>query len=131
MTNVKPLGAFGPRNRAEFDLDRATLLAQGTLDAPTREHVTAYLRSGTLVLALMEYTTDVIDGAFGVSGGSGILTDGTFYWRVDAADYVEHHGVAIDDELVAWMEQHGWSAPRVPSGELAIIDGYLFERLRS
>ena len=23
MTNVKPLGAFGPRNRAEFDLDRA------------------------------------------------------------------------------------------------------------
>ena len=52
MTNVKPLGAFGPRNRAEFDLDRATLLAQGTLDAPTREHVTAYLRSGTLVLGV-------------------------------------------------------------------------------
>jgi len=131
MTTVKPLGVFGPRNRAEFDLDRATLLAQGTIDASTREHVAAYLRSGTLVLALMEYTADVIDGAFGVSGGSGILTDGTYYWRVDAAYYVEHHGIAIEDELVAWMEQHGWRAPEVSSGELAVIDGLLFERLRS
>lgn len=131
MTPVKPLGVFGPRNRAEFELDRATLLAQGTLDVVTRERVAAYLRSGTLALALMEYTTDVIDGAFGVSGGSGILTDGTYYWRVDAADYVDLHGVALDDELLAWMELQGWRAPEVPAGELAAIDGYLYERLRS
>ncbi|HWU32161.1 MAG TPA: hypothetical protein VN108_04760 [Marmoricola sp.] len=90
-----------------------------------------YLRSGTLVLALMEYTTDVIDPSFGVSGGSGILTDGTYYWRVDAADYVERHGVALDDEIVAWMEQEGWRAREVLQEELVAIDADLFDRLRS
>lgn len=131
MIAVRPLGVFGPHNRAEFALDRELLLAQDRLDEPTRERVAGYLRSGTLVLALMEYTTDVIDGAFGVSGGSGIVTDGIYYWRFDAAWYVECYGIAIAGELLAWMEQHDWRAPEVAAHELAEIDAYLFERLRS
>ncbi|MFV0460776.1 MAG: hypothetical protein ACK5MT_18630 [Actinomycetales bacterium] len=91
----------------------------------------AYLRSGTLVLALMEYTTDVVGDAFGVPGGSGIQTDGTYYWRVDAAEYVEHYGVGLDEEFLAWMEHHAWRAPTVPPADLADIDAQLFERLRA
>ncbi|MEZ5192623.1 MAG: hypothetical protein R2734_08950 [Nocardioides sp.] len=96
-----------------------------------REQVAAYLRSGTVVLALMEHTRDVIDGSFGTPGGSGLLTDGTYYWRADAADYVEHHGVAVEEEALEWMERHAWQAPAVSPDALSRIDAELFERLRS
>lgn len=128
---MRPLGVFGPRNRAELDLDRATLLAQGTLEASVRDKVAAYLRSGTLVLALMEYTTDVVNAAFGVSGGSGIMTDGNYYWRVDAADYIEHYGFTLDEEILDWMKQNSWNAPPVSEEKLRNIDAELFARLRS
>lgn len=131
MNGVRPLGVFGPRNRSEFALDREELLARGALAESLREQVAAYLRSGTVVLALMEHTRDVIDGSFGTPGGSGILTDGTYYWRADAADYVEHHGVAVEEEALEWMERHAWQAPAVSPDELSRIDAELFARLRS
>ncbi|MFZ2503067.1 MAG: hypothetical protein WAW88_10380 [Nocardioides sp.] len=130
MIGVRPLGVFGPRSRSEFALDREELLAQGTLAESLRGQVAAYLRSGALVLALMEHTRDVIDGAFGTPGGSGILTDGTFYWRADAADYVEHYGIAVDEEALDWMESNDWQAPAVTPDELSRIDAELFKRLR-
>lgn len=47
---VRPLGVFGPAGPNPF------------------------ARGGVLVIALMEYTEDVLGGRFGVSGGSGVKT---------------------------------------------------------
>ena len=47
----------------------------------------------------MEQTDDVIDGRFTVAGGSAILTDGAYFWRLDTADYVEAYGVRLPEEF--------------------------------
>lgn len=39
------------------------------LDQELRRRATEYLAGGYIIFALMDYTTDVLEGAFGVSGG--------------------------------------------------------------
>jgi hypothetical protein len=109
-----PLGVFGrgwPSSESER-VRRELLPLVGKLSEDECPLIARYLRAGTVVFALMEWTTDVIGafpepklekfrpgfhileavgGRFDVAGGSGILTDGTYYWRTDTADYVEHY----------------------------------------
>lgn len=128
---VEPLGVFGPRRRGDFELRREELapLRDG-LDVEARRNVASYLRTGTIVFALMEYTTDVIGDAFGVSGGSAIKTDGRYYWRTDAAEYVEMYGIHVEDDAVEWMRGHRWVAPSLDGDAVLEIDDVLYQRFR-
>ena len=127
---VKPLGVLSPQGRAPFALSREDLLPlAGTLGEEARPLVARYLQSGTIVLALMEHTTDVISGSFDVSGGSAVLTDGTYYWRCDASEYVATYGIEIGQEALEHMRQRGWNAPTVGDRVLAEIDAYLYALL--
>lgn len=94
-----------------------------------RPKVASYLRGGSVVIALMEYTRDVLGGSFTVPGGSGVLTDGTYFWRRDAADYIEAYGIALDDVFVEHMEQAGWMVPELPHERFLEIDAYLYSLL--
>ncbi|MEV6242410.1 hypothetical protein [Lentzea sp. NPDC051838] len=124
---TQPLGVFG-RPRLSPELLRPLV---GELSSDLRGRVAEYLRGGTLVIALMEYTEDVLEGRFGVSGGSGVMTDGTYYWRCDAAEYVETYGIHLDQAIIDHMEQTGWRAPQLSPAEVLEIDDVLTRALRS
>ena len=130
-STVIPLGVFSPRGDAPFRLqaDMLSPLA-GTIEEELRPLVAGYLRSGTVILALMSYTEDVLEGRFGVDGGSGVLTDGRYYWRRDAAEYVLEYGVAVDEGAVAYMRDNDWTVPDLSPERVAAIDSFLVGQLR-
>ena len=47
--------------------------------------IAEYLRSSPMIVAIIEYTTDKVGDRFGVPGGSSIVSDGVYYWRLDTA----------------------------------------------
>lgn len=118
-TSLMPLGPFGPRPGERWpdgplEIDR-------TMPEEVRPKVIRYLESCPMFLAWMEYTRDVIGDRFGVSGGSAIMSDGTYYWRLDAVDYVREYGIAVPDEVLAHMESHNWTCPEIDQGSYGAI----------
>lgn len=59
----------------------------------------------------MEYTRDEIGDRFGVSGGSAIISDGVYYWRADASEYILEYGIPIPNEALRHFEEIGWLSP--------------------
>jgi hypothetical protein len=109
--SLRPLGILAPEPGS--NLWPTTQLAEfiGLVDVSLRDQVAAYLESCPLFLAWMEHTTDVIGGKFGVSGGSGIVSDGEYYWRLDAAQYVREYGLGIPSQALDHMASHKWEPP--------------------
>ncbi len=112
MTYLEPLGIFAPRLDGEslITIETATPL-RGRLSPELRSPVASYLRAGAILFAIMEYTDDVLEQRFGVSGGSAVLSDGRYYWRLDAADYVETYGLAVPEDALDHMRLRGWKPP--------------------
>lgn len=132
QARITSLGLLSlPAVQTEFRKHRGELEGRiGALDPDTRAKCGAFLRGGTLILAFMEQTRDVIEGRFTVSGGSAIRSDGTYYWRQDAANYVEGYGLALDDEFLRHCEACGWVARELSSAEAAESDDILAKDLR-
>lgn len=121
---LHPLGVFAimdfstsPDRAAELLRPRA-----GTLDHEDALRIAAYLRSGELVLAIMEQTVDVLDSRFSTAGGSGIQTDGRFFWRLDAADYVEHYDMSVPADFVELGRSIGWEPSELTAEQLRHAD---------
>lgn len=81
----------------------------------------SYLLNGHPILDVTEITTDIIDSAFRVPGGSSILTDGSFAWRLDLASYVEHYAVNLPQHFLEHIESNGYHVPRVDQHRLIEI----------
>jgi len=82
----------------------------------------------------LESTRDMLDDAFRVAGGSAVLTDGTYYWRLDAAEYVERYGVGLPGDFLSHGRRLHWLIPRTDPEEVLRVDRFLSEhgrRLRS
>ena len=82
-----------------------------------------------MAMPFMEYTDDLVDGQFGVAGGSAIMTDGVYFWRLDTADYVETYGVGLPAGFLAHARSLRWTPPipdqdRVQELEQELIDYY-------
>ncbi|MDN3292619.1 hypothetical protein QWM81_00880 [Streptomyces ficellus] len=71
----------------------------------------SYLTSGHPLLDVTELTTDVINGAFRVPGGSSVLTDGEFVWRADLAKYVERYHIDLPEEFLHATHRHDFRVP--------------------
>lgn len=129
---VVPLGIFGViAGQREFEQIREDLRAlAGAIPKSERAPISNYLRKGSSVIALMEYTRDVINGAFGVSGGSAIHTDGVYYWRLDAAEYVEHYGIGLPADFLERGRRLAWLAPSLTETDILAIDDYLVGHIR-
>lgn len=129
---VVPLGLFGvvasqqAFRRLRDEIERLA----GELPEQERPLIANYLRSGAIVFALMESSHDILKDAFRVAGGSAVLTDGTYYWRLDAADYVERYGIGLPEEFLSYGRRLQWLAPRTDPEEIAGVDRYLFEHAR-
>lgn len=124
---VLPLGVFGViagQRKMEQMRSRLQELTNAITRAD-RKAVSNYLRSAPIVFAIMEHTWDVLERAFDVAGGSAILTDGTYYWRYDAADYVSHYGIALPPEFLERGRRSGWRLPLLSEEQILAIDDYL------
>jgi hypothetical protein len=104
---------------------------RGGIPEGERTRIADYLRSGRIVVAMMEYTRDVLENRFGVSGGSALHTDGTYYWRRDAAEYVQHYGIRLPTDFVDHGRRLNWSPPDLPAETIAAIDDYLTAHARN
>src|SRR5262249_54303886 len=122
----------------------------GKLREDERAAIAHYLRSGSIVFALMEHTwdaiggtpprrgdlrpgvrlRDVVGGAFDIAGGSAVLTDGTYHWRRDAAEYVEHYGVELPDDFLRHGRSQSWSSVPMSQEEILAVDRYLHGHMR-
>ena len=122
--HVRALGVFH-QYRSEDDYRAALRLELDKLDSEDRPLIANYLREGTLVLAWMEYTRDVLGDLFGTSGGSAIRTDGTYFWRADAAEYVEHYGIAVPVSAIEHMRRNKWVPPNLSTDHVLLIDKFL------
>ncbi|MGW2558205.1 hypothetical protein ACWCXB_02960 [Streptomyces sp. NPDC001514] len=83
-----------------------------------KAEIAAYLSSGHPVFDITEVTVDVIEGSFRVPGGSSLLTDGKYVWRVDLAMYVERYLVDLPGEFLSFAVEHGFTVPPVPTERL-------------
>jgi hypothetical protein len=99
----------------------------GAIAEDERGRIADYLRSDSIVFAPMEHTRDMLDGAFETPGGSGILTDRSYYWRMDCADYVQHYGVALPREFLDHIKGTDWESPAVSPERVLEIDRYLMK----
>lgn len=130
MRSVIPLGVFGDGVlHSDTDEWRESLAAlSGKIVPEDRPRIAHYLRNAPVILAFMSYTEDVLNGSFGVAGGSGVVSDGTHYWRRDAAEYVEHYGTNLPDDFLRHGENVGWEPPVLTQDEILEIDDFLVSR---
>ena len=130
--HVQPLGLFCIiASESKFAQLRGSLDARrGEIEDAERSAIAAYLRGGAIVFAMMEWTNDVLEGAFDLAGGSAVLTDGRYYWRRDSAEYVERYGIGLPDEFLQRGRNAEWSLPTVERDALLLIDAFLMKHGR-
>lgn len=103
----------------------------GTLSAELVPVVPNYLRLCPHFLVWMEYTRDVINDSFGVSGGSAVVSDGHYYWRLDAADYVATYGIGLPDDFIRRGLEQRWQPPVFDDKDWFAIYDELIEASRA
>lgn len=83
--------------------------------------VSEYLLAGHPILDVTEMTADVIGSAFRVPGGSSVLTDGSFTWRLDLASYVKHYAIPLPQDFLDFAKENGYRVPPVERNKLIEI----------
>ncbi|MGW1878798.1 hypothetical protein [Streptomyces sp. NPDC001975] len=133
MTNIAPLGIFGRIASQSAFAESAEELRRRTGMIPVGERacIAEYLRSGTPIIALMGFSEDVLGNKFSRSGGTAIMSDGRFFWRLDAADYIEHYGIGLPEEFLSHGAARQWVPPVLTREEVAAVDRYLVELRRN
>jgi hypothetical protein len=132
LPELKPLGVF-----AILHLSQQPERARQTLDelcgglCEPKNVVASYLRAGTIILAIMEQTSDLIAAKFSVPGGSAILTDGEYFWRWDTAEYVESYGVALPLEFEFSRSEAGWRPRQLTRDEVIDADRQITDFYRA
>lgn len=130
---VEPLGVFGIlASQREWETFRSKLEELSErIPEPDRAKVADYLRSGYMTLAIMEISHDVLNRTFEYPGGSAILTDGTYYWRADATEYVLRYGSGLSPDFMAHAQRSNWKIPQMSREEVIAVDTYLAAHIRT
>ena len=113
---MKPIGAL---KGLDPEVEGAMPLAacRDGLDLSVSAVVLRYLSSGAPVFDAMEATPDPRSAGHFIPGGSSLLTDGTWCWRLDLAAYVEAYALRLPTAFVqqAVDSQGVCAAPTVAS----------------
>ncbi|MFH9089866.1 hypothetical protein [Streptomyces sp. NPDC017673] len=133
MTDVAPLGMFGKIASQSTWSGNADMLRRrvGEIPKEERKAIVEYLRSGTPIIALMGFSEDILGNKFSRAGGTALMSDGRFFWRLDAADYVEHYGIGLPEEFIAYGIARQWIAPTLSRDEVVEVDDRLVELRRA
>jgi hypothetical protein len=110
-----PLGIFAVLGLADRPSAARAAIEQliGGIPATSRDSFAEYLRGARMVMPFMEHTVDLVAGEFSVPGGSAIMTDGVYFWRLDTADYVAAYGVELPADFLRHVEALGHTPPDV------------------
>lgn len=121
---MRTLGLF-----RELEPQRHSIFKNSIVDAIRElpgqrdDEVASYLDSGIPLIDIMESTTDVIGRDARISGGSSILTDGTWVWRQDLSFYVKKYHLELDRDFVEHAMKMNFAIPeRDHSSLLALAD---------
>lgn len=125
--DLRPLGTLAPMGRERWS--GATLDRSEEMPADLRARVSDYLAGCPVFLAWMEYTRDELEDRFGVSGGSAIASDGLYYWRLDAVEYIKEYGIPVPAEAIAHFQKASWTPPTLDRDAYIEIYQELDERL--
>ncbi|MFC4516271.1 MULTISPECIES: hypothetical protein [Streptomyces] len=111
---MRPVGFFREMNPDNLSTFREPILGDpGQGQEYDREKVVEYLRSGCPLFDVTEGTVDVIGGKFQVPGGSSVVGDGEFVWRVDLSAYVEEYSIALPADFLEFIEMNRYEVPEV------------------
>ncbi|MBB5874167.1 hypothetical protein F4553_007601 [Allocatelliglobosispora scoriae] len=91
------------------------------------ERLSAYLRSGVLVLGSAATLDDVVDPARGAVVPMSFRTDGDWVWCEAVAYYVEEHGLLPEAEFVAAIQARGFVHRPVDDATLRLALTVLLE----
>jgi len=109
---LRPLGTLAPAGRDEL-WSAARLDRTPEMSTDERARVITYLVGCPVSLAWMGQTSDGIGDRFHVAGGAAIASDGTFYWRMDAMEYIREYGIPIPRRATQHFEMMGWTPPTI------------------
>ena len=119
LTPLVPLAGIPGRRWA------APPLSPDKYDPDTLERLIRYLESSPTILAWMGYTEDLIGGKFSVAGGSATMSDGKYFWRHEAGEYLRHYPIRVHDEAIAHFRLRRWDPPEFTSAEIAELERVL------
>lgn len=129
---LRPLGILAPHGNDHTWPSHPLEPHIDTIDPALIGSVTAYLEASPCVLAWMGYSEDIIrtryigkrrhNQHFGVSGGPAICSDGTYYWRYDATNYIRTYGIGIPEVAIEHMEANNWQPPTFTNDQLLRLD---------
>jgi hypothetical protein len=114
---------FFYRSRGDTGVPQRLIESRGMLPHTLGTHVTAYLRSGSVLGVSDGVQKDWFDPSR-VAGKNDLLTDGVWLWPAHFAYYVEKYGIAVPQEFLDHMESQGWVAKPV---EAAALDAFVRE----
>jgi hypothetical protein len=100
--------------------DLASLV--GELPEALVRPIAEYLRSGALVLKVPGVSRDELNGSFEVHDGGDLLTDGSFVWRRDAADYVQNYAIGLPETVAESFAKRDWTFPALTEDELEALE---------
>jgi len=111
-----PLGTLAPAYSGDpytgENIDRTSVMP-----LELRGPVAGYLSACPSYLPWMEYTRDVIGDRFGVPGDAAIHSDGTYYWRADAVEYIREYGIPVPEDAIRLFESRNWQPPELSPEE--------------
>lgn len=95
-------------------------------DDVTRERLACYLETAAMIDPWMSFSPDVLGERFRpVSGGDSVMSDGVWYWRYDAAQYVRHYPIRVPEDALKYFAECGWVPPVFDEQQLQDLAGVL------
>ena len=122
MTELIPLSPFADIPGRSWS---APPLCSNEYDSDTLEPLIRYLECSPMILPWMECTEDLIGRKFKVLGGSAVMSDGKYFWRHEAGEYLRHYPIRVHDEAIAHFRLRRWDPPEFTSAEIAELERVL------
>lgn len=91
-----------------------------------RPRIAGYLRGGSVLASTGRAVGDWFETSNTAVAPMNIRTDGVWVWPGDLAFYVERYGVAVPEELVAFMASRSWVAKVLTEEELQVAEQSMF-----
>ena len=122
MTELIPLSPFASIPGRRWT---APPLSPDKYDPDTLERLMRYLECSPIILPWMECTEDLIGRKFKVLGGSAVMSDGKYFWRHEAGEYLRHYPIRVHDEAIAHFRLRRLNPPEFTSAKIAELERVL------
>jgi hypothetical protein len=93
-------------------------------DSPqdNEDKIVAYLRNSVCIGGRGGYIPDVLDPSSRVPLSAHPYTDGTYFWTLDLAHYVEKYHLRLPPDFIAHMKSRNWRPPTEEQVDLSSLE---------